>query len=100
MGFRLKSTLDGFEFRGTQSGVSTSTGKPWMSVILEDPDDCSQVNCRVPSEMQQFIGGLGLTKGQLVTCEVVGIAGDGYSYINLLSLPLLYESDSVTGVDF
>ena len=99
MGFRLKSTLVGYEFRAIQSGVSSQSGKPWMNVIFEEPDTCAQVSARVPADMQQYIHDLHLKKGSYYDCEVVGIAGDDYAYINLLSLPLpSYDSDP-SGVD-
>lgn len=100
MAFRLKSRLDGYEFRGIQSGVSASTGKAWMNVVLEDPEDMQQVSARVPADMQQHVYDLHLQRGTAVTCEVVGIAGADYSYINLLTLPLPSDYVDTEGADF
>ena len=90
MGFRLRSRLVGYEFRGLQSGVSASSGKAWMNMVMEDPEDCSQVSARVPANMQSDVYNREFRKGDLLDCEVVGIAGDDYAYINLLCMPTVH----------
>ena len=83
MAFRIECVLDHMEYRGIQSGTSTKTGKPWLSLVLEDPK-CNQVSVSVSQEMQGEVYSLGLTKGDKLRVPVVCSAtANGNSYVML-----------------
>lgn len=93
--FALDVSLEGYEFRGVQSGVSAKTNKPWMSLILEKADNAQQLNVSVPVELQGNIAGLGLKKGDVVSCPVAAVATQKYSFVSLRGLP-----EVMGGVDY
>lgn len=83
MAFRVECVLDHMEYRGIQSGTSSKTGKPWLSLVLEDPK-CNQVAVSVSQEMQGEVYSLGLTKGDRLRVPVVLAAtASGNSFIML-----------------
>ena len=71
MAFRIDCVLEGYEFRGVKSG--TTDKGTWMSLVVEN-EDAEQCEVRVPQELQAGVYGLGLRKGDTVTCEVVAYA--------------------------
>lgn len=94
MAFALDVMLEGYEYRGVNSGVSKKTGNPWMSLILES-DGARQVEVSVPTELQGNIAGLGLQKGDVVNVPVAAVATQKYNFVNLRGLPEKY-----VGVDY
>lgn len=101
MGFSLNCNLHGMEYRGVRAGISKSTGKPWMSLVLED-SDAQQVEVSVPADLQGDVYSLGLRKGDYINIDVRAVAYDGSkdrpgnSYIQLTDVPVLVaDSDGV-----
>lgn len=89
MAFVLSVTLENMEYRNLRSGVGKASGKPWMSLVLEDQAS-NQLDVSVPSDLQGDVYGLGLRKGDMITLAVRAVArNDGNSYIQLLALPEL-----------
>lgn len=96
MAFRLQVKLPEVEYRGTRSGLSTKTGKRWMSLVLEDLDS-NQIECSVPEDMQSDVLGLHLTRGDMCAVTLLAVArADGNSYIQLTALPTVLDEE----VDF
>lgn len=90
--WELPARLIGYEYRGLRSGVSSNTGKSWMTMILEEPEGgARQMSVSVPEDMQADIFNLGLRKGDFISCEVLGRVTDNYQFIQLVSIPELYE---------
>lgn len=101
MGFSLNCKLDGMEYRGVRAGTSKSTGRPWMTLILEDTD-AQQVEVSVPGDFQSDVYSLGLRKGDFIDVDVRAVAYDGSadrpgnSYIQLTDVPVLVaDADGV-----
>ena len=93
MGFRLNCSLEGMEYRGKRDGVSKKTGKPWMSLVLEDAN-AEQLVVSVPGDMLPEVQGLSLFKGDMLDLDVRAVAYDGEdggSYIQLLALPRVLD---------
>lgn len=98
MAFVLNVKVQGVEYRGCQSGISSQTGKPWMSAIFED-GDCNQINVSVPAELQGSFYSFGLAKGDVCDVKIRAVArADGNSYITLQELPEM--ADVVSEVDY
>ena len=94
MAFRLVTTMQGVEYRGSQSGYSDRTKRNWLSLVFEDKD-FNQFTASVPTEMQNDIRSLGLVKGDLCDVAITAVASaDGNSYITLRALPELFDGDS------
>lgn len=89
MAFRLNVHLESFEFRK----LNTGTGRkgPWMSLVMEDPEDASQVDVSVPSDMQGDVYGYQLAKGDKVTMDVVAFAGPEYSRVTLKAITRIVD---------
>lgn len=97
MAFVLSVTLESMEYRNLRSGVGKESGKPWMSLVLED-EGANQIDISVPADMQGDVYGLGLRKGDMITLSARAVArNDGNSYIQLLALPELCDK---SGVDY
>ena len=98
MGFVLNATLDNMEYRGTRSGVGQSTGRPWMTLILED-GEANQLEISVPGDMQSDVSSLGLRKGDVCIVAVRAVArratkdNQDNSYIQLAAVPEVYEDE-------
>lgn len=91
MAFSLNVRLPFVEYRGEQSGISTKTGKPWCSLVFEQPDT-SQLQASVPSDMISEVKYLGLTKGDVCQIDIRAVAqSDGNSYIKLTAVPELVD---------
>lgn len=79
MAMNLQTEIKNQEFRAIHSGVSQKTGKPWMSLVVED-FEANQTSVSVPAELQSEVTALGLRKGELVTIGVRVRAGSDYAY--------------------
>ncbi len=91
--FRITCVLDSMEYRAIQSGRSQKTGNPWMSLVFEN-SDADQLSVSVPSDMQADVYGLGLRKGDMCVICVRAVAmADGNSYVQLVALPELMDSE-------
>ena len=91
MAFAINVTLADMEFRGLQSGTSSRTGKPWMSLIFEDADT-NQLSCSVPVDMQGDVYSLGLRKGDKCVISFRAVArADGESYVMLRAVPEIQD---------
>lgn len=88
MAFNIDVDLVGYEFRGFQAGVSAKTGKNWLSIIVEHPDNARQVNVSVPEELQVGCYNLALAKGEYIDLHVVAVATQSYNFIRLVELPV------------
>lgn len=99
MAFRIDCVLEGYEYRGTNSGVSEKTGNTWVSLVLESPADAAQVEVSVPAELQGSVMGLGLRKGDEIDAHVVAVSSQRYSFVRLLEVPTrtLDGADMVAG---
>lgn len=89
MAFRLTCTLFNYEFRGTRSGKSDKTGQPWLSLILESPEDSSQIDVSVPVDLQADVYQLGLRKGDLLNVPVLAVSAKDYSFVRMANVPTL-----------
>lgn len=93
MAFVLNVTLDNMEYRHILTGVSSQSGKPWMSLVFEDKE-ANQIQASVPNDMQGDVYGLGLRKGDMCVIAVRAVArNDGNSYVQLTALPEIYEGE-------
>ena len=98
MGFVLNCNLDNMEYRGVRSGVGRDSGKPWMSLVLED-SEAQQIQVSVPGDMQQDVASLGLRKGDQLLVAVRAVAARATqqnmdnSYIQLQAIPEVYEDE-------
>ena len=93
MAFNLSFVMHSVEFRRQRYGVSSNTGKAWMSLVFEDSEGY-QVECSVPADMQQDMLDEPLEKGDLCNVALRAVAkADGSSYVQLRSLPELCEVD-------
>lgn len=99
MAFNLQVNLEGYEYRGTTQGVSSKTGKPWMSLVLESPTDARQVDVSVPEEYQETVRLLKLEKGNVVDCPVIAVAAQTYNFVRLAGVPVVLSGQQ-TGLDF
>lgn len=91
MAFVLNVNLSPVEYRGMQTGVSSQTGKPWMSLVFEDADT-NQVSVSVPQDMQGDVYNVGLQKGDYCAVGIRAVARvDGNSYIQLSAVPEILE---------
>lgn len=90
MAFSLDCELRGYEYRGVQEGVSSKTGKPWMSLVFEG-ENARQLDVSVPEELQGNVRGMGLSKGLVMDLRVRAVAGATYSFVRLLELPELHD---------
>lgn len=88
MAFNIDVDLVGYEFRGFQAGVSVKTGKNWLSIIVEHPDNARQVNVSVPEELQVGCYNLALAKGEYIDLHVVAVAAQNYNFIRLVDVPV------------
>lgn len=93
MGFRIDINHE-YEFRALITGVSSKTGKPWMTLRLED-EHAEQLDISVPQEFQGDVYELRLDKGDVVQCAFRAVAtSDGNSYCMLTACPeLLMEGE-------
>lgn len=99
MAFNLEVEKYKVEYRGMSSGVSTSTGNVWMSLIIEQANG-RQLEISVASDKQADVMNLGLRKGQMIECHIQAVAqANGSSYVRLLSVPVLVDNDLGT-LDF
>lgn len=96
MAFVLNVNLDGYEYRGVRTGVGRESGKPWMSLILEDKE-ANQVDISVPQDIQGDVYSLALSRGDVISVPVRAVArADGNSYIQAVDLPrLIADKDGV-----
>lgn len=93
MAFSLEVEKYKVEYRGMSSGVSTSTGNVWMSLITEQFNG-RQLEISVPSDKQASVMNLGLRKGQMIECHIQAVAqASGNSYVRLLDDPVLIDAD-------
>lgn len=93
MAFRVNVTYECIEFRGIQSGTSRESGRPWMSLVLED-SETNQISVSVPQDLQGDVYSLGLRKGDEVAVSFVAVArADGNSYLQLSAAPELLEDE-------
>ena len=95
MAFLINCTLTDMEYRGLRTGTGRDSGKPWMMLVLED-SDTQQVEISVPADLQGDVYGLGLAKGDKVTCAIRAVArADGNSYCQLTAIPELADDDGL-----
>lgn len=89
MGFRLDCVLSDLEYRGKRSGVGRESGKPWLSLVLEDAE-AQQIEVSVPQDLQSDVYALNLMKCDVLTVAVRAVAYNGEganSYIQLRAVP-------------
>lgn len=84
MAFRLNVHCDSYEFRALRTGNGKNGA--WMSLVMECPEDASQIDVSVPRDMHGDVYGYQLSKGDKVTMDVVAFAGPEYSRITLRSI--------------
>lgn len=73
------------EYRGTESGVSTKTGKEWVTHKFEDKD-ARQLEVSVPQDKRVTYPKSYFTKGNLYTLSLRAVAGKESSYVQLLEV--------------
>lgn len=95
MAFRITSLLKEYEVRVVRTGVSRSTGQPWMQLVVEHPDTADQITLSVPKDMRRDVEALSLRKGDIVNASINAVAeDDGNNYCQLNAIPeLCYEED-------
>lgn len=86
MAFRIECTLENYEFRVLRSGVSTKTGQPWYSLVLESPTAAEQVDVSIPAELQADVLNLGLVKGDTFSCRVLAVSSKDFSFVRLVQV--------------
>lgn len=91
MAFRLNAHLEGYEYRGRRSG-STENGA-WLSLVLENTQDCRQLDVSVPRDMHNDIYEMNLEKGDLLGLDVVAYAGNDYSRVSLVRITSVVDSE-------
>lgn len=95
MAFVLNCTLPSMEYRGLRTGTGKDSGRPWMTLVLED-SDANQVDVSVPQDLQGDVYGLGLFKGDVLHVAVRAVArADGNSYIQLVAIPEIVDASEV-----
>lgn len=91
MAFMLQVPLENVEYRGLRTGVGQKSGRPWMSLVVED-GDANQIEISVSQDMQGDVYGCGFRKGDILNLLIRAVArNDGNSYIQLMALPELVE---------
>lgn len=91
MAFSLPVHLEGYEYRALRTGQGQNG--TWMSIVLENPEDARQVDISVPKDMQSDVYNLSLTKGDVLTLEVVAYAGADYSRVRLVEIVSVVDKD-------
>lgn len=91
MAFRLPVHLKDYEFRGRREG--TGQNGPWLSLILEDPEEARQINVSVPQRLQSDVNELNLKKGDVLELNVIAFAGEEYSRITLVEVLRVVDAD-------
>lgn len=86
MAFLLNGAiLYDMEYRGYESGVSTKTGKEWVTLKFEDKS-ARQVEVSVPANNRDKYPVGNFVKGQSYTLSVRAVAGRESSYVQLLEV--------------
>lgn len=91
MAFSLNVRLENYEYRALRTG--TGQNGPWMSLVLENPDDARQVDVSVPQDLQATVYEHGMSKGDVVTLDVVAYAGQDYSRIRLVEIISIVDKE-------
>lgn len=95
MAFRFNCTLEGYEYRNQRSGLSNNTGRRWLSLIVEDAADGSQLDIGVPNDLISDVDAMELKKGDMLNIPVVAVSAKDYSFVRLTALPTVYDADGV-----
>lgn len=83
-----------------QSGTSSQTQKPWVSLIFEDSES-NQLSCSVPQDIIPSVYNLGLRKGDMCLVDFLAVSrADGNSYVMLQSVPRLASQEDAQGFDY
>lgn len=98
MAFLIDCTLSNYEVRGVEQGTSRK-GNPFRSVRVESQSgrtaEISVTNPEFFTDVDR------LKKGDMISCEVVAVAGKERSYLSMTSAPVvLGNSYGVGGVDY
>ena len=91
MAFSLPVHLEGYEYRAMRTG--TGANGPWMSIVLENPEDARQVDISVPQDMQADVYKVCLSKGDVLTLDVIAYAGADYSRVRLVEISKIVNFD-------
>lgn len=90
MAFSIDVHFENFEYRGMREGQGQN-GR-WLSLILEDTKT-RQVDVSVPSDLQEEVLAMHLSKGDYVSCDAVAYAGAEYSRIRLVRVTEHFDRD-------
>lgn len=103
MAFLLECIIDDYEVRGVSTGKSNK-GTVFKSINLESHDGKScEISC---TDSDLFSSVDKLVKGDIITCRVRAVSSKKYSYVSLISAPVVkenaYKSNdySKAGVDY
>ena len=91
MAFSLPVHLEGYEYRAMRTGQGQNG--TWMSIVLENPEDARQVDISVPQDMQSDVYNMHLSKGDVLTLDVVAYAGAEYSRVRLVEIVGVVDKD-------
>lgn len=96
MAFNLDCVLDGYEFRGWQSG-KLDDGGAWYKMILEAPDSPTQLRVTVPKDLWPDVSVMGLEKGDQLYLKVEASAGtyngQHYDRVRLIEMPRVIDEN-------
>lgn len=96
MAFLIDAVIDDYEVRGVTTGTSKK-GNTFKAIKLESKDGRScEVSC-TDDALFSFVDSL--SKGDVITCKVRAVSAQKYSYISLLSAPVV-KGNSYKGVDY
>lgn len=103
MSFLLECVIDDYEVRGVSTGKS-NRGNVFKAINLESQDGKScEISC---TDIDLFTAVDKLVKGDIITCRVRAVSSKKYSYISLISAPVVKENAynsneySRAGVDY
>lgn len=101
MAFLIECTLSNYEVRGVERGTSKK-GNPYQSLRIESQSgrtaEISVTNPEFFTDVDR------LKKGDLISCEVMAVAGKDRSYLSMTSCPVVlgnsYSGVASAGVDY
>lgn len=100
MAFLIECSLSNYEVRGVDSGTSKK-GNPFRSLRIESQ---SGRTAEISVTKPEFFADVDrLKKGDLISCEVMAVAGKDRSYLSMLNSPVVLGNSytgTASGVDF
>lgn len=99
MAFLIECTLSNYEVRGVDSGTSKK-GNSFRSLRVESSSGrTAEISVTKP---EFFTDVDRLKKGDLISCEVMAVAGKDRSYLSMLTAPVVMGNSysATSGVDF